>query len=563
MQNAQNFLPCELEFTLRTGDLGPTLSTYKDEILAVEFRSPKGTTYRMQEFSDNRQVLRVRFTPVESGAWTYKITSMISRLDNQEGTFNVAESNNNGVVGVANLRHFWTTGKRPHLWFGAEAPFLAIDPSSFQTWLDARKHDGFTHIRGIVLNSGGTLKPLTPALEPNPSYFSALDDRLTAVAQKGLTLDLVLFDNSITESVLLKQRDQLEPLVRYVVARYGGLNATWQGIEQFERSPGSRSLLQDLGALLKKYDTYQHPRSTDARDSSSPLLADGWMTYLIEASPSPQLGAVEHQFTEQPQIHLVQATEPAAFRHELWNATTNGEYPSVSYAALQDPQNVKAAQTWFQVVSETRHWELEPYFDVNGARATGLDEVEYLAYAEKPGILEITLPKHKYNPVWVNPVTGEQIPLKDYRGEVFSRQTPDDAHDWVLTVPRDGEKASMAKYYYFESQEPPVQEVETDPAKAPFEISQPGGDSISLSDPISYAVKLTRANRASRTMQYVWWGEIAHGGDGARVLGIGSGGKSDALNKMAADAPNINIRVEAINANGKAYEVDKVYELKP
>jgi hypothetical protein len=121
----------------------------------------------------------------------------------------------------------------------------------------------------------------------------------------------------------------------------------------------------------------------------------------------------------------------------------------------------------------------------------------------------------------------------------------------------------MAKYYYFESQEPPVQEVETDPAKAPFEIVQPGGSALSLSDPIPYSIKLTRANRASRTMQYVWWGEAVQGGEGARVLGVGGSGKSETLNKMAADAPNLNIRVEAINANGKAYEVSKVYELKP
>ena len=214
------------------------------------------------------------------------------------------------------------------------------------------------------------------------------------------------------------------------------------------------------------------------------------------------------------------------------------------------------------MLSQTRHWEFEPYFDVSGARAVGLNEVEYLAYAQTPGIIEITLPKHKYNPVWVNPETGEELPLKDYRGEVFSRQTPDNSHDWVLTVPRDGEKENLAKYYYFESQEPPVQEVEVDPAKAPFEVVQPGGDAISLSDPIPYSVKITRANRASRLMQYVWWGETVEGGEGPRLLGVGAAGTSTSLNKMTGDSPSLNVRVEAINANGKAYEIDKVYELK-
>lgn len=516
----------------------------------------------MHSFSDDRQSLHVRFTPTEAGNWSYKVSSSIPRLDNQEASFAVAGSGGSGVVSVANLRHFATTGKKPHLWFAAEAPFLQVDQATFESWLDARKKDGFTHIRGIVLNSSGKPGPFTAANEPNPAYFQVLDERLVAAANRGFTLDLILADSAITRSVLLKQRGELEPLVRYIAARYAGLNVTWQGVQGFDRIAGTRSLLQDLALLLKKYDGFQHPRSTDAHDSSSPLIADGWMNYLIEESADPQLGAVEHQFTTLPEIHVVQSTDPDGFRHELWNATTNGEYPSVSYAALQNPENVKAAQTWFRVVSQTRHWELEPYFDINGARAVGLDEVEYLAYAQNPGIIEITLPKHKYNPVWVNPATGEEIPLKNYRGEVFSQQTPDGSHDWVLTVPRDGLKESLAKYYYFETQDPPVQEVETDPTKAPFEIVQPGGEAVSLSDVMPYLVKITRANRASRTMQYVWWGETVAGGEGPRLLGLGPSGKSDRLGLFSADADNLNVRLEAINANGKAYEIDKVYELK-
>ena len=131
--------------------------------------------------------------------------------------------------------------------------------------------------------------------------------------------------------------------MRYLIARYGGLNVTWQGIEHFEDTPAARAMLQDLGSFLQKYDGFQHPRSTDARpNSSSPLLQDGWMNYLIEASPSPQLGAVEHQFTQQPEIHVVQATDPDAFRHELWDCTTNGEYPSVSFESLRNEANVRA-----------------------------------------------------------------------------------------------------------------------------------------------------------------------------------------------------------------------------
>jgi len=319
-----------------------------------------------------------------------------------------------------------------------------------------------------------------------------------------------------------------------------------------------------LGSSLQKYDVFQHPRSTDARVSSSPLLADGWMNYLIEASPHPEVAAVEHQFTQAPEIHIVNATEPQAFRDELWNATTNGEYPSIAYEALRNEANVTAVRTWFKVVSDTRHWELEPYFDVSGARATGLEEVEYLAYAEKPGIVEISLPKHKYNPLWINPITGEEIPLKDYKGEVFSRQTPDNAHGWILQVPREGHKESMLKSYRFDSQDPPIQEAETDAAKIPYDLTDPSGDEINTALPTPFHIKLTKANRSTRLMQIVLWGEVVGSPEGARLLAVGSSGNFTVpKDLMNGPGSTLHLRVMAINANGKAYELDKVYRLSP
>jgi len=48
----------------------------------------------------------------------------------------------------------------------------------------------------------------------------------------------------------------------------------------------------------------------------------------------------------------------------------------------------------------------------------------------------------------------------------------------------------MLKSYKFDSRPVPVQEVEQNPAKVPFEISEPPGDEISLSKPASFALKI-------------------------------------------------------------------------
>jgi hypothetical protein len=560
---ARTFAACELDFEWQDQELRGA-SPYKDELLNVEFRSPNHVTYLIHAFWDGGHILRARFTPTEPGAWTYHMTSAIKRWDNQESTFTAAEAEGAGMVSVANVRHWRTTNKQPHLWLSVSAPFLEVEMPAFEQWLDTRKRDGFTHVRGALLASGSPLKPLTEAMQPNFAYFAALDERILAADTRGFTLDLLLADEAFLKSGALNDWQTRDPLIRYLVARYAGLNVTWQGIEHFEDTPDSRELLKKLAAILQKYDAFQHPRSTDARVTSSPVLADGWMNYLIEASPHAELGAVEHQFTEAPEIHVITATDREAFRHELWNSTTNGEYPSVSYEAMKNEANARAVHIWASVVADTRHWELEPYFDVDGARAVGLQEVEYLAYAETPGIVEVTLPKHKYNPVWVNPISGEEIPLKDYKGEVFSRQTPDSAHDWVLQVPREGHKASMLRSYYFESQAPPVQEPELDNSKIPFEIVEPAQDDLNRLIPVPFQVKITRANRASRRMQYVWWGEVVAAGQGARVLGVGGSGNLNVSQQLVCPpGSNLTMRVLAINANGKAYELDGVYRLTP
>lgn len=562
-QNARSGYSCELTFEWKAGEISSPSSAYRDEVLSGEFRSPRATTYRLPAFWTGGNALKLRFTPTEPGTWTYRLTSTIKRYEGMEGTFNVADSDAQGVVQVANLRHWRTSNKKPHLWLAAEVPFLEIDPSALASWLDRRKQEGFTHIRGPLLTDKTSIKPLSADGLPNPAYFSALDDAVLAAESRGFALDLIVADDSFLRSGALSDWQKRGPLYRYLLARYGGLNITWQGFEHFEEVADSRALLKDLGSFLKDHDSYQHPRSTDARDSSAPLVNDGWLTYLIEASPDPQLGAVEHQFTTMPEIHVVNATDPERFRHEIWDCTTNGEYPSISFESLKNEANDRAIAVWSHVLAETRHWELEPYFDVDASRAVGLNEVEYLAYAAKPGIVEITLPKHKYNPEWVNPQTGEEIPLKDYRGEVLSRQTPDNSHDWVLNVPREGLMESMSRYYYFESQDPPVQEVEVDPAKAPFAIVDPDGETVNSQIPNPYKIKITRANRASRTMQYVWWGEVVASGQPARLLGLGSSGNFTLPPELRESGGNLNVRLEAINANGKAYELDRVYRLSP
>jgi len=178
--------------------------------------------------------------------------------------------------------------------------------------------------------------------------------------------------------------------------------------------------------------------------------------------------------------------------------------------------------------------------------------------------VELTVKNHNYDVVWMNPATGEMLKQKDYKGEHFTGEPPDKSHDWVLRVSREGHKQGMLKSYKFDSRPVPVQEIEQNPSKIPFEIAAPQGPEISLSHPVSFAVKVKRDTRATRFLFVEWTAEVPQEGDGYRVVGTGKEGTLAFPPTLASRVPGVvSLRLMLLNANGKAYTLDKVYKLIP
>ena len=553
------YSPCEIAFELQSPDLTAHPNPYAGVTLRVEFRSPRFRTYAMPAFWDGGRKMIVRFTPTEAGQWTYKTSSNVSTFDGGQGMFNAAASDAPGFVIVANVHHWATDNQqvligniKPHLWMGFIADRFAFGSyADFQQQLSGAAQNKFNHFRGSILGglSDRSRVYLGPD-RPNPAYFDELDRRVAEIHKHGITTDLMLASDPETIVAQFPDWQARERFVRYVVARYAAFNITWQGLEEFEDYGDGRALLKELGLDLKKIDAYQHPRSSNAKVTSSPLLADGWMDFIIEGSQDGALGSVEHQFYPVPFVGVTDA------KH-LWNATMDGEYPEFRGG------NANVAKYWFDLISDTRHWELEPYFDADGTRAIALEDVEYVNYIEHPGPpVEVSVEKHGYDVQWMNPATGESLEQKKYKGEHFTGEAPDPSHPWVLYIGREGHRESMGKSYKFESRPVPVQEVETDLKKVPFEIVSPPGTALEAGKPAQFSVKLTRENRATRAMQYLWTGEVVADGHGFRVLGTGSPGTFVVPASVAETFPAVlSVHVTALNANGKAYQTDRVYQL--
>ncbi len=512
---------CDLVF-----DLQPSEDASR-ATLTAEMRSPAFTTIPIRAFADGQRLI-LRVSPIEAGAWDYRLTSSLPRLDGQIGHFTATPSDAPGFVHTINLHHFQTADLQPHLWMSAPIEeFASMSREIFDEALGDRITDKFNHIR-VTIDSATNLNEAAA--------------RIQAINQRGLIVDIVLADVPATPG----------PRDRYlteIVSRFAPFNITWAGIPAFEREPNGSALARATGAQLAQLDPYHHPITTQADFSSSPFAETGWQSIISYGTPDPNVGAVEHQFYQFPALNTATRT-----RQQLWQATMNGQYP----ANGDGPEFA----IWFDFLSQSRYWELEPYFDLDGARAIALTGVEYLVYVDKPGPIEMTVEDHGYDVLWLNPETGERVEGKKYKGKRFVGEAPDPEHDWVLRVSREGEKEHLFKTYKFESRKPPVQEIETSATKTPFEIEDPSGP-FSLRATPFYSLKITKPSRATRDLLVLWTADLPVMGDGPHVVGTGTKGTMQlpAEYKDARLPSFLSVRVQILNAYGKAYAIDRAFRL--
>jgi hypothetical protein len=515
--------PCDLVFDLEANEKPDAVQ------LRAEFRSPHHRTYLMQAFRDGDRRFVIRFSPTEAGSWDYRLSSSIARFDGKLGQFNAAESDSPGFVKVANVHHFQTEDSRPHLWMAASVEnFLAMPRADFDAVIAARAKEKFTHLR-VTLDASADLREAA--------------ERIRAINARGLTADIMF-------AAIPDDWKERERYITDAVARLAAFNITWAGFPQYESVPRGRAILKDTGALLKKFDPYQHPRTTMAEGTSAALAADGWMNILGYGTTDANVGGVEHQFFQSPALATgIKNT------HDLWNATMNGQYPADGSGEYMT--------VWRDFMAGNRYWELEPFFGVDGGRGLALDGVEYIIYVERPGPIEVTLEHHGYDVVWINPANGERVKQKDYRGERFTGEPPDSAHDWVLHISRESEKARM-KSYKFESRVVPVQEITLSGEKPAFDIPEPEENEVSMSHPLHFALKVRKDTRATRYLWVEWTAEVAADGEGYRVIGTGREGTLKVPVSIVKNFPAVlSLHANIVNANGKAYSVDRIFRLTP
>jgi hypothetical protein len=551
---------CDLVFEIPSANNGQQID------LQAEFRSPRQATALVRAFWDGGTRWLIRFTPAESGNYVYRVTSSLPGLGGKEGQFTVTPVKKPGWLRAANVHHFANVDGNnltPHLWMGAVVPgFTAIDIGQWKQLVDTRSRQHFNHLAVTLVDGSAGV-----ANFKSPEFFRAAEEKIRYANQNGIIIDVAFFGPDGLLNKLLPERDDRQKWFTYALSRLSAFDVTWQGVEAWETYDNGRDLLKEIGDYLANLDPYKHTRSTRTNLTSGPLVDDGWLRYRSYQTEDAAVGAIEQQMYQYPAVNNFIGTagpgvDADTFRRRLWNATVSGQYPAT---LIPNDQAANLMKIWYEFMDGTRHWELEPFFDADGGRGLELEGVEYIIYVEKPGPVTVHMESHGYDGEWFNPATGESVKIKNVKGEVFKGETPDRSHDWVLHISREGHKASMLKSYRFTSREQDIvlQEIEGNPEKVPFDVVEPAADTISLSSPTSYAVKLKRESKALEHMMYEWTGEVTADGRSYRVIGTDAKGSFSIPDSIARNYPAaMHVRIIGMNGLGKVYTLDRNYTLK-
>ena len=576
------YSPCEIRVTVPAEEIRGDPNPFSGIEIRAEFRSPKGgRTKVMPAFWDGERNFRLRFSPDFEGRWDFRIISNIEPLNGSTGSFQAVAAQTPGFIEVFNTRYFkYPLTNTPHFWMGDTVLRLgSMHWDRFRALADRRADQGFTHMRVSVLGAPEEWLDAFPSpTEPQLEHFRELDRKIAYLHDLGLVTDIVVAPSGEDLERLFPRRRQRDRFVRYICARYAAYSVTWQMLLQWESYDSGARLAADLAAAVAQHDPYAHPKSTGAMVTSAPLAEDGWQDYITQNRVSPSLASIEYERQRAPFVNIgvgAGASVEGA-RRDAWTASTRGHYVTLADSeGSPDSRPADMLTHLAQFFAQSRYFDLQPHYRVVGGSALALQRVpdreerpvgiEYIVYAERPGLIELVVPKHEYSVSWYNPADGAWFDQKrKFKGDRYRSRTPDDERDWVLYIRREGRKQSLNSSFILESKTPLFRNVEYSSSELPFEIQLPEGSEVQTAREHEFNATLTKNTIAAKRMLWLWTGEVAGSGRGSRVLGTTQSGRFAIPARLASSYPaTLSVRVTGLDGAGRLFEAFRPYTLIP
>jgi hypothetical protein len=213
--------------------------------LIVTFVSPLGETQRVHGFWDGARTWRARFSPDQTGRWTFSTACSDPAnpgLDKQEGSFLCSSAlgqsrfREHGPVRIArDLRHFEHADGTPFFWLadGVGSGARLSEPADWERYAETRASQSFTVSEWSVVPGADNKRQAALTGYPdrigiNPDFFKRLDAKLENLSRQGILCAITPLSELETDSNLLAlPDDQVVLLLRYAVARWGSEPVAW------------------------------------------------------------------------------------------------------------------------------------------------------------------------------------------------------------------------------------------------------------------------------------------------------------------------------------------------
>lgn len=284
---------------------------YIEVNLSVNFTKPDGTYMIIYGFWDGGNNWKVRMAPTQIGYWNYTTISTDSSLNGISGSINATVSGKKGFT-VRNPNNNYSFMKS----YSNESILLFGDTnwnmfstrngnltnSIFKLYIDNRSSQKINFIRGYInpfyisgtdwrSNEGGfAFNPWNPD-NLSVGYFQEVDNRIEYMNSKNISAHLVFGADGTTLTTFFGWNNgKMERYIKYVVARYGSYDVSWEGRAEFEEqgttTPGYMELARQIGNWTREFDPYNHVQSIHTLDSNRELSNDEWLDWIMQQSTS-------------------------------------------------------------------------------------------------------------------------------------------------------------------------------------------------------------------------------------------------------------------------------------
>lgn len=251
---AQQDAPKWGRFETKLQSYGSYGNPFQEADLDATFTAPSGQTHKTYGFWDGKDTWKIRFSPNETGKWTYKTSCSDKNnkgLDQKTGSFTCSQADgktrftqHGGVRVSADGRYFIHEDGTPFFWMADTAWNGALLSTSeeWDKYIGERTRQKFNAVQWVATQfraapAGDQMHQLaftgTNKIEIVPAFFQRMDQKVEALDKAGLLNVAVMLwaiqggaNPRVNPGVSLPD-DQAIKLAKYMVARWGGNHMAW------------------------------------------------------------------------------------------------------------------------------------------------------------------------------------------------------------------------------------------------------------------------------------------------------------------------------------------------